>query len=832
MHRYAIVFAVTAGTLLFSPAQPPPRARVVIAATSPELLRVKKDFKVELVYSVPRETQGSWVCLAIDSKGRLYTSDQYGKLYRVTPPAVGAAEPVSVEAIPVEIGEAQGLLWAFDALYVVVNCESGRFKSGLYRVTDSDNDDTLDRVEMLREIDGSGEHGPHAVILGPDGNSLFLCIGNHTKLTHIDASRVPRVWAEDQVIDRMWDPRGHARGILAPGGHVLKTDRDGKHWELVSVGFRNHYDAAFDRDGELFTFDSDMEWDINAPWYRPTRVCHVTSGSEFGWRSGSGKWPTYYPDSLPPTCNVGPGSPTGVTFGYGAKFPTRDQEALFLCDWSYGKLYAMHRTPVGSSYVGEVEEFASGLPLPLTDIVVNPVDGAMYFTIGGRKTTSGLYRIIYTGNESTARPSGPAPGGEARSLRHKLESFHGKKAPAVVDEVWPYLGHEDRFIRFAARTALEHQDIGLWQGRAQSETEPQAGLTALLAVAHLAAKSDQSRLLAALERWPWEILSDAQRLDLLRVYGLSFVRMGGADADTRSRTVARLAPHFPARSRELNSELCKLLCYLQADGVAAKALALVKKAPTQEEQMDYIASLRNVTSGWTPDLRKQYFEWFNRAAGYRGGASFAGFVSAIKADAVAKLSAAERETLKPIIEAKPSTEPAAPRPRPFVKKWTVEELLPIIENQLTGRDIDKGRDLFATTRCNACHRFGDEGGANGPDLTSAAGRFSVRDLLEAIIEPNKVISDQYSAVTITLVDGKQATGRVVNLVDDLLIIMPDMLQPGALVKVNRNDVESMTTSKISMMPAGLIDTCTADEVKDLLAYLLSRADRNGSPLKK
>ena len=127
-----------------------------------------------------------------------------------------------------------------------------------------------------------------------------------------------------------------------------------------------------------------MEWDFNTPWYRPTRVCQAASGTEFGWRNGAGKWPAYYPDSLPPVVNIGPGSPTGVAFGYGAKFPAKYQDALFICDWSYGKLYAVHLTPEASDYKAELEEFVTGTPLPLTDLVVNPKDGAMYFAIGGR----------------------------------------------------------------------------------------------------------------------------------------------------------------------------------------------------------------------------------------------------------------------------------------------------------------------------------------------------------------------------------------------------------------------------------------------------------------
>src|SRR5205807_10172263 len=135
----------------------------------------------------------------------------------------------------------------------------------------------------------------------------------------------------------------------------------------------------------------------------------------------------YHPDNLTPVVNVGPGSPTGMVFGYGARFPAKYQDALFLCDWSYGKLYACHLTPKGSSYTGELEEFLNGSPLPLTDIVINPKDGAMYFTIGGRTTMSGVYRVSYVGGESTAPAKGDAAGADHRAVRKKLESYYGKQ---------------------------------------------------------------------------------------------------------------------------------------------------------------------------------------------------------------------------------------------------------------------------------------------------------------------------------------------------------------------------------------------------------------------
>jgi putative heme-binding domain-containing protein len=800
-------------------------------ATPSERIRVRDGFRVELLYSVPRDTQGSWVCMCVDPKGRLIVSDQYGGLFRVTPPPIGKTQPIRIDKIPVDLGEAQGLVWAFDSLFVVVN-HGEKYASGLYRVRDTDGDDVLDSVEKLRSFDGEGEHGPHAVLLGPDGVSLYLVIGNHTKLTELTSSRVPGHWAEDLIVPRMWDAKGHAQGILTPGGHILKTDRDGKTWELISMGYRNCYDAAFNRDGELFTFDSDMEWDMNTPWYRPTRVCHVTSGSEFGWRSGSGKWPTYYPDSLPPVVDIGPGSPTGMTFGTGAKFPAKYQDALFMCDWSYGKLYALHLTPNGATYSGEPEEFLAGTPLPMTDIVINPVDGAMYFVIGGRKTTSGLYRVTYVGKESTDASIGLPNRDEQFRARRMLESLHGKKDPATLDAIWPFLGNEDRFVRFAARVAMEHQEFSDWKDRAWSEGKPQAALTAMLATVRCAEPVQQSAVLLALDRLLWYKLTESQRLELLRIYQLAVLRLGPTSPDNAKKIISRFGTLFPLQSREVNAEIAKLLAALQDPALPAKAVPQMISAPTQEEQMDYATTLRSVTAGWTPELRRQYFSWFGKAAGYRGGASFAGFVTMIKNEAVAKLTPSEKDLLKDLLEAKPIAAAAPPKPRPFVKKWTMDEVVPMVEAGMKGRDFERGKELFTSTRCIACHRFNGEGGANGPDLTALAGRFNIHDLVESIIEPSKVISDQYAAVNVVTADGKVVHGRIVNHNGDTLYINTDMLEPAALTTVDRTKIESMETSKVSMMPEGLIDSCNAEEVKDMIAYLLSKGDRKNAMFKR
>eukprot|EP01047_Picozoa_sp_COSAG01_P078450 COSAG01_NODE_14502_length_1446_cov_0.849295_1_plen_294_part_10 len=252
-------------------------------ATPVDRIKAAKGFKVELIYSVPGDTYGSWVNLCADDKGRLLVSDQFGGLYRLTPPAAGQKlKDADIHAVPANIRAVNGMAWAQGSLYVGVNDYEKKIPSGLYRISDSNNDDQLDKVDCLRAMDARGDHGVHAVVPSPDGKSMFLVTGNTTKPTEFsENSQVPQVWGEDHLLASFPDGRGHNRGTLAPGGIIYKVDWEGKSFEAYASGFRNIFDAAFNRDGELFTYDADMEYDFNTPWYRPTRICHVVSGGEF-----------------------------------------------------------------------------------------------------------------------------------------------------------------------------------------------------------------------------------------------------------------------------------------------------------------------------------------------------------------------------------------------------------------------------------------------------------------------------------------------------------------------------------------------------------------------
>ncbi len=787
-------------------------------------IKVPEGFKVELLHKLS-ESEGSWCAMCVDPKGRIIASDLNGKLVRITPPPLGGdPSQLVMEPIPLEVGHANGMLWAFDSLYVMV-CREGVYEAGagVYRVTDTNGDDVLDKVELLRKVSGQGDHGPHALLLTPGGKSITVVCGNATRLTEMQHYQVPPIWKDDLPLPKITG-HGFMLGAGAPAGYIARMSPDGKDWTLVSSGLRNEYDAAYNRDGELFTYDADMEWDLTLPWYRPTRVCHLTDGAEFGWRSVSGKWPEDYADSLPPVINIGRGSPTGVTFGYGAKFPAHYQNALFVADWTYGKLYALQLREQGASYSADLEVFAEGKPLPLTDLVVNPKDGALYFAVGSRKANSALYRISYTGTESIkeAVPAGNPEARNLRALRHKLEDAYHSTDDASLELALQSLSHADRFIRFAARTLLEFRDPSQWAARALALPTPQAVVQTALGLARLEKTEHREKLFGNLKQLDLAKLDASTRLDIVRALQLVSIRLGDPDGQLREDLLSKLHAAVPATDLRFNQEAAQLLVRWNSPLAAQKVFPLFQKATTQEAQVSFAACLRLVKSGWPSGAREQFFRWFLREEFNKAG-NLGKFIADIRKDSIAALTDEEKLALQPILEAKPESRPAPPvASRLFVKNWTTDELVSRVEPLMKQpRHPEQGAALFRETGCVICHAFKGEGGAVGPDLTLLGGRFSVREIIESITEPSKVISDQYGTVSIQLKNGTTHLGRLVNEGPDLVQIQEDLFVPSDVRDFPRKDVAKIEASPISLMPPGLLNTCHPEEIADFVAWLTS-----------
>ncbi len=810
-------------------------------------IQVRAGFAVERVYQVKGATEGSWVAMCFDDKGRIYASSEGNQgLFRITPPAIGTDEECKVELVSTKWGRCQGMAWINGSLYVVQHEQRPQGKNkidekdldpdAILRLKDTDGDDKLDTAERLfvfpRVTDDKRvwyEHHIHGIVLGPDGKSIYVISGDRN-MPPCEKSRVAKHWNRDS-----WE----FKSIPAPfsGGWILRTDLDGKNPEYLCMGLRNGYDIAFNRHGDLFTFDSDLEFDIGLPNYRPTAIRQILSGTDSGW-AGSGpamkwSWTPKWEDIQPPIQDIGPGSPTGVCFGYGAKFPARYQEAFFACDWTFGRIFAVHLTPKGATYEAEVELFLSAKGMPLTDISVSPKDGAFYFTVGGRGAGSNLYRVIYRGKESTAPSSGKAlePATAAlHKLRRELESFHGETNPRTVAAAWQHLGHEDRAIRGAARAALEWQPVAEWKQKALEEKQPRVGLQALLALSRSTDgdKTIQPALLAALDRFDFAKLSPDEQCWYLRILTISASRHGMYSKVDAAQLVKKLAKFLPSSDRRVNEELAAMFVAFQYEGYLAPTLDLFEHCRSQEEQIYYADVLiRDPKSGvWTPALRERFFVLAaERLPRWKGGAFVNPKRAAVLKGTVAMLDDEQRKKFAERIAGLQKPGVVAPaKKRELVKQWKFDDLAPSLEPGLKEkRNRENGRALYKAANCFTCHSFQGDGGFSGPDLTNLRGRSTAVELLDKILSPSKKINEQYGRLVYELKNGKQIVGRHIETTGDAIVVGTNPENPLANhVRIKKKDVESVAPSRLSAMPEGLLNTLTREEVLDLLAYLLNR----------
>jgi putative heme-binding domain-containing protein len=365
---------------------------IVIADEGSRFL-IDPEFAIDRL--VTDDQAGSLITMAFNAGGDILASQENGPLLLVRD-ANNDGVWESVEPYCKDIKNVQGILSLGSQVFAVGEGPDG---SALYRINDDNGDGRSERIKALVKFRGAvGEHGFHTVRLGPDG-LLYMLSGNFVQPDAEIDRRSPygKIYEGDLIHPRYEDPNGHAAGVPAPGGRITRTDMEGSFVEIVAAGFRNPYDFTFNSDGEIFTYDADMEWDIGAPWYRPTRVIHAPPGGEFGWRSGWAKWPEYYIDSLPGALDVGPGSPTAVVSYDHVKFPVRLQNTLFVGDWATGQIHALKLERTGGTYKVKYSTFVKGRPLNVTGMDVGP-DGALYFSTGGRGTDGGIYRVRWTGN--------------------------------------------------------------------------------------------------------------------------------------------------------------------------------------------------------------------------------------------------------------------------------------------------------------------------------------------------------------------------------------------------------------------------------------------------
>ena len=369
-------------TLFLAQGAPGAEAEDGFIFADPDVFRIEKigsDALATNIYS-----------LALDPHGRIHVSGP-GYIRRLEDTDSDGILDRAVNFYKGPARGCQGMVFHGTSLYTT----GGK---GLERYDDADGDGVADGPpKLLLPLSTGGEHGSHALRVGPDG-SLYFLGGNYCGLPH---SRV-----------KGFSPVKHYYA-----GIFCRMDREANSIEVWSEGMRNAYDFDFAPTGAVFGWDSDGERDEGMSWYRSCRIYHFTPGADCGWRSiGSGKVPTYALDSARPTAEVHRGSPTGVEAYDHELFDASYRGGIFALDWTMGRIYLFRPGATGASYRAEPETFLrtnGRVSFAPSDIETAP-DGSLLVSSGGRSVAGSVYRISLRKKPGTKKK--PAPSALLRVL--------------------------------------------------------------------------------------------------------------------------------------------------------------------------------------------------------------------------------------------------------------------------------------------------------------------------------------------------------------------------------------------------------------------------------
>jgi putative heme-binding domain-containing protein len=323
------------------------------------------------------------ICMTVDPKGRVVVAGRGYIRILVDDDSDGKADrAIEVAAAPKD--GAMGLCWEGDSLFFTGD-------GGLRRYCVK-GDKADGPSELVRAMKTGGEHTAHAIRRGPDGWLYVLC-GNNAGIDRSFAQTV-----RSPVLDPI-------------AGCVLRFSPDLKKSEIVAHGFRNPYSMDFLQNGDLYTFDSDNERCVSLPWYEPTRLYCIVNGGFYGWlnpqRASFWRMPPYFFDVVPPSATLGRGSPTGVVCYRHRQFPKQYCGGLFLCDWTFCRIYYVNAQD--APFGGTPRVFLSSVGdngFAPTAAVVHPQTGDLFVCTGGRGTRGAVYRIRYPDGLAEAKAAG------------------------------------------------------------------------------------------------------------------------------------------------------------------------------------------------------------------------------------------------------------------------------------------------------------------------------------------------------------------------------------------------------------------------------------------
>ncbi len=428
--------------------------------------------------------------------------------------------------------------------------------------------------------------------------------------------------------------------------------------------------------------------------------------------------------------------------------------------------------------------------------------------------------------------------GAGRQRRWRAPGALERAQPADIEAILAglvgLLDDEDRFVRYAVRETLARVDPDRWISKVDLAGPPSnAAFEAMLALVLRPGFPDAELVFEHLrlhvQSQPGEVLLGSY----LRVLELALVRSrdAGVDSVELEGLGQSMLDWFPTQRREHNRKLERILAYLAPPGAVDALTARLALGRNQEDEIHTLYALRAIEGDWSEAQRQSVVTWFDRARAFTGAASMVGYIDALWQRWLANLSdaervaaverrqvwlSAERDRIAALVadEDLPSEDE-----RRMLRQMSFDELAEYVEYDVMAYerfDPAHGERVFQRARCADCHVFGDVGRGGGPDLSTVVSRFRRREILESIVYPSRVISDQYSALRVRLRDGRRYVGmHAAESEEDLVLITAT----GERVVLDKQLVSEREPADVSLMPEGLLEAMSFDDLMSLMRYL-------------
>jgi putative heme-binding domain-containing protein len=559
----------------------------------------------------------SLLCMTLAPDGSLLVGSEQSGVMRVSD-ADGDGFFETTDVLAPDFRDVQGLLAEDDAIYVVGRRGTrDATERGLWRL---EQDGANPR--LLVPFSNGDEHGPHGVVRGPDG-ALHMAYGDLSRPLSSPATPLPL--EPPPLLPPLDDPSGYAARAAWPYGGVLRVDDETGAWTQYSHGMRNPYDLAFDDEGELFTVDADMEWDLGWCGYRPVRACLVVEGGDHGWRTGSDPLPAWFPDLVPPIAVLDRSSPTGILHSDALSWPAALRDTLVVGDWLRGRVFGVALTPDGSGWTGAGRVlYQSEVPLPVTDLIAD-AGGELLLCTGGRGQRGGLFRLSYRGNpdDSPVPPRDPQAAA-ARAERRALED--PTSAAPELQEL--YAPTDDRWLaraRLARVTALpspKHSAPELEQDGARIRSW-------IARISRGDSKRGVRRISPILEA-----PAGIRRAEALRALELAVASGMRIDADDHAQLLEFAREVMANDDPTLGDSAARLLAALAPPGSAGALLAELDRAESRHTALQRARCLAALAPDMNLSERAQYLRFCAEASGWTGGSSLHGWIQALYDEAI------------------------------------------------------------------------------------------------------------------------------------------------------------------------------------------------------